>query len=137
MKIHRLPARRPSVRFLAGGFTLVEIMIVILILGVLLAMAAPSFVHARDEGRAKACIVNLKRISGGKEEYALENKLPVGSNHTFIWADLSPYISGPQPTCPANLAGSTAYVFNTLGTPATCPYGAPATYPTLVHQYNF
>jgi prepilin-type N-terminal cleavage/methylation domain-containing protein len=121
-----------------SGFTLVEIMIVVLILGVLLNIAMPAMIHARDTGQSKSCVSNLKRISGAKEEYALDNRLPVNSTYVFTWTDLSTYIHGPQPTCPthSSTTGYT-YVFNTIGISATCPYGAPASDPTLVHQYNF
>ncbi len=113
-------------------------MIVVCILAVLLNIAMPAMITARDSGQARSCIANLKRISGAKEEYALDNQLPMNSPHVFLWTDLSNYIHGPQPTCPthSSVTGYT-YTFNTIGVSATCPYGAPASNPTLVHQYNF
>ncbi len=137
MKAHRLTTNRINRKSFSAGFTLVEIMIVVMILGLLFAIATPSFVHARDNSRCKACVQNLKRISGAKEEYALENRLPVGSNHVFVWADLTPYIGNIQTSCPSGTPGQYVYVPQTLGTQATCPYGAPATDPTLVHQYLY
>jgi prepilin-type N-terminal cleavage/methylation domain-containing protein len=58
------------------GFTLIEIMIVVLIIGILLAIAVPNFVLARKAARTKACISNLKQIQSAKEQWAMDNKQP-------------------------------------------------------------
>ena len=54
------------------GFTLVEIMIVVAIIGLLAAIAVPSFLKARDSARRNACINNMRQIDGAKDQYALE-----------------------------------------------------------------
>ena len=54
------------------GFTLVEIMIVVAIIGLLAAIAVPSFMKARDNARKSACINNLRQIQSAKDQYATE-----------------------------------------------------------------
>src|SRR5438046_10383232 len=87
-----------------AGFTLVEIMIVVAIIGLLAAIAIPNFVRARTTSQANACINNLRQMDGAVQQYALENKL--ASTATYTLSELKPYIkldsSNNIPSCPAN-----------------------------------
>ena len=56
------------------GFTLIEIMIVVAIIGMLAAVALPSLVRAQRTAKKTTCINNLKTIEGAKINWALENK---------------------------------------------------------------
>jgi prepilin-type N-terminal cleavage/methylation domain-containing protein len=98
-----------------SGFTLVEIMIVVAIIGLLAAIAIPSFMNARTRSQTSACQNNLRQISGCKDQYALDHNNTAASGFGDL---VSTYLKS-TPTCPAG----GAYANWTLGVDATCGYG--------------
>jgi prepilin-type N-terminal cleavage/methylation domain-containing protein len=97
-----------------SGFTLVEIMIVVAIIGLLAAIAIPNFVKARGTAQRNACINNLRQIDGAKEQWALENKKSAGT--AVVDAEVEAYIKGGAPKCP----GGGAYTYNAVDTAPEC-----------------
>jgi prepilin-type N-terminal cleavage/methylation domain-containing protein len=84
-----------------SGYTLVEIMIVVTIIGMLAAIAIPNFIKARTTGQRGACISNLKQIHTAKCSWALENKkgpADVPADGDLFGVDK--YIT-KKPECPA------------------------------------
>ena len=65
-----------STQFRSGGFTLVEIMIVVSIIALLAAIAVPGFMRARKRSQASRILNDLRMIDSAVDQYAIEtNKL--------------------------------------------------------------
>lgn len=116
---------RLELRKHTGGFTLVEIMVVVLIIGIILAIAIPNFIKASESSRTKVCVSNLKKIQAAKQQWAMDNKRAVTSTPTTT--DLygaGRYIE-TAPTCPAG----GVYTIGAVNTVPRCSTGGTHKHP--------
>ena len=98
----------------SGGYTLIEILIVVMIIGILLAIAVPSMFNASERARANACRANLRQIQAAKEQWAMANNQ--GPDAEPTQAQLTNGFLQSWPVCPS---GGT-YTIGNLSTNPSC-----------------
>src|SRR5690349_13370701 len=81
--LHKLTSRR-------GGFTLVEIMIVVAIIAMLAAIAVPNFLRARKRAQATRVLEDLRMIDSAIDQYAIETNKTTGAS--VNWNDIKAYL---------------------------------------------
>jgi prepilin-type N-terminal cleavage/methylation domain-containing protein len=99
-----------------GGFTLVELMTVVGLMGMLITLALPNFIKARSNSQERICITNLNKIEWAKQMWGLENTkslddIPVTTDISGV----SGYLK-EMPECPSQ----GEYDLKALKEPATC-----------------
>ena len=122
-----------------GGFTLVELMIVVAIIGMLAAIAIPNFMRARKRSLSSACVNNLRQIDGAKHQWALET----GGSATAVPndTDIQPYLGRGEDgsllrlCCPLVMPSTpmAGYSINDVATPPDCQHFDVSEHPAVIH----
>jgi prepilin-type N-terminal cleavage/methylation domain-containing protein len=100
-----------------SGFTMIEVMVVLVIMGVVIAVTAPSFQRSVEKARADVALANLRAICAAERYYWLENRYYTESLSTLVGLDILPSEVNPS-------SGSTplpSYQYTVQYSPSTDP----------------
>lgn len=116
------------------GFTLIELMVVVLIIGVLVAIAVPVFNSARSNSERKSCFANMRTVEGAYQTWHGDNlslAVPVAgpTDWNSVMGVLVPNYVKNEPVCPAQRTIDYTATFNAQGTVVTvaCSYAPGGT----------
>ena len=126
-----MPVNSKHQRKGVDAFTLVEIMVVVMILGLILAIAVPYYVNQRASAQSDMCVNNLLKIDDAACLFALEHGKRTGGSVVYP-QDLTPYIklnsANVIPSCPAG--GNYSLII--IGTHPTCSLGSTVSPPHVL-----
>lgn len=95
------------------GFTLVEIMIVVAVIGIILAIVLPNYIKSGRAVHKTVCIANLEKIDGAIDQWAIENHIASGTTMSSSDEEdiYNNYMKGNKPKCPSR----GEYTLHTVG----------------------
>jgi len=98
------------------GFTLVEILVVVAILGLLAAVGIPNFLNSRQGAESGIKEINISTVNAAKEQWAIINNQLPGSAVT--WENIEDYVSGGIEELADLDVGEDSLTINKIGTSA-------------------
>jgi len=101
------------------GFTLPELLIVIIVLAILTGLLIPNFIQGKEQARGAACTANLRMIEGAKDAWRRDYPGAAIPNASA----LLPYLNQSIPSCPDGASYSN---MTDLDNPTTCPFNGQA-----------
>ena len=104
------------------AFTLVELAIVVMVIGILIMIAVPQFIRSRAQGQARTCISSLKKLEEAKQQWGIAMSQPAGAPCQMN--DLVPDYVKRLPLCPT----SGVYTVGTLDEKPLCSVGGVGTF---------
>lgn len=108
------------------GYTLVEIMVVVAVIGLLASIATPHFIRTTQVTMQNTCINNLRLIAAAKDEWAMDNNTTSGAD--IVHMQLTPYFKHGIPLCPRG----TAYKLGPAGADPVCISYKPGIHPSTL-----
>jgi len=98
------------------GFTLVEILIVVAIMGLIMAIILPNYLKNRRDAQSRVCSTNLVRLLGAKQQWGFANSAEDDAVPTMD--DLIPYLNRGQGEVACPSGGE--YTIGKMTNPPTC-----------------
>ena len=99
------------------GFTLIEILIVVAIIGLIAAVGIPSFLNSRISAENSIKEVNVAAVNAAKEQWAIINNKATGT--AVAWTNIAPYIGNSITNQAGLTVGGCAITLNPVGTSAS------------------
>lgn len=116
-----------------NGFTLIEILIVVLIIGIIAALAIPNLMSARTTAWTQTCKANRSTLEAAAELYAIHGGSIAAGSTSILLRGVSPFpaVMNSIPSCPATpgTPGTTTYTFATAGSSTVTCGNVPGLHP--------
>jgi general secretion pathway protein G len=132
-----------------SAFTLIELVVVVMIIGIIAAIAVPKMINLTGSANDNSAAQTLSVLRGAIETYSAQNNGTYpGTNQATLYAALQPYLRGQFPNCPVGAAGvagtntvnvvtgSSNLLANSADQPPTCAWKYNCTTGEIIINYH-